>query len=102
MSCQLRDTVIPIHRSALERVAMVVKARSAVIPIPLVGFTLFCRDSGINVNPRTSRHDPTESASSCVVRSTTGASWSNGPTLTPCFVSVQNAREHGANLSSEC
>ena len=39
MSCQLLDSVIPIHRNALERVAMVVKARSAVIPIPLVGFT---------------------------------------------------------------
>ncbi len=58
MSCQLRDTVIPIHRSALERVAMVVKARSAVIPIPLVGFTLFWRESDIKVfrrDPHTSR-----------------------------------------------
>src|SRR5258708_3101103 len=86
----------------LERVAMAAKAPSAMIPIPLVGFKFFWGDLGIKVNPRKSRHDPKESASCCVVRSTTGASWSNGPTLTPCFVSVQNAREHGANLSSEC
>ncbi len=81
---------------------MEIKALSAVIPIPLVGFTLFWRDSGIKVNPRTSRRDLKESVSCCVVRTTTGASWSNGPNSTPCFVSVQNAREHGANLSSEC
>ncbi len=102
MSCQLRDTVIPIHRSALERVAMVVKARSAVIPIPLVGFTLFWRESDIKVNLRQASMTRKKVQVAALSGSSTGAFWSKGPNATPCFVSVQNAREHGANLSSEC
>jgi hypothetical protein len=81
---------------------MVVKALAAVIPIPLAGFTLSWRESDIKVNSRQAAMTRKKVQVAALSGSSTGAFWSNGPNSTPRFVSVQNAREHGANLSSEC
>jgi hypothetical protein len=81
---------------------LAVKALSAVIPIPLVGFTLFWRESDIKVNLRQAAMTRKKVRVAALSASSTGAFWSNGPHSTPCFVSVQNARKHRANLSSEC
>jgi hypothetical protein len=83
---------------SLEQVALL----SAVIPIPLARFTLFWRDSVIKVNRRTSFRNPKESTSCCVVRIDCWSVLIQWADSTPCFVSVQNACEQGANLSSEC
>jgi hypothetical protein len=72
----------------------------AVIPVPLADSS-FLESSGIKVNLRQAAMNRKKVPVAALSGSTTGASWSNGHS-TLCFVSVQNAREHGANLSSEC
>ena len=76
---------------------------SGVIPIPAARFTLFWQESGIKARIpgqavmtlgkwREALADPDQPLERMGPMGQSAA----------CFVSVQNAREHGANLSSEC